>query len=172
MFDLEIIDFLSASFKNRSVMIVEDDLLLKPFLERVLHSVRGDVEVMWTTSFEQAEQLLRKRAVDLVISDCLLFGSKTGVDLWNYCRKKYPKIPFMLISGLQSTTIKGFAAGAKEEFPPFLQKPLFIGECRSAVQNLLEERKKEQMDETGKGRQFIAIAACVAAGLAALALMQ
>ena len=126
--------------KDYHILIVEDDVCLKTILDRVLRSIDPNVSYSWTTSAEEALGILSEVKVDLVIADHTLEGVKTGIDLWEECQKKYPDLPYLMISGLE---MKRFfeMVGKKKNSPPFMPKPLRVRECRFMLEGILDSRK-------------------------------
>jgi DNA-binding NtrC family response regulator len=119
------------------VLIVEDDLCLKTILSRVLGSIDPHVSYTWATSVEEAQTILSEMKVSLVISDLSLLGERTGIDLWEHCGERFPKLPFLMVSGMD-LDIFSKRVGRHRIAPPFLPKPFRAGDCRQMVNDLLE----------------------------------
>ena len=122
-------DFFKTTPKNQtSILIVEDDRFYKSTFSRMLHSIDRDVDLTWLKSAENAIVALQMKHFDLIISDHILDGDKTGYDLWSHCKKEEIRTPFLLISAndlrLQGT-------------PRFLKKPFSIDQCKLALQSII-----------------------------------
>src|SRR4051794_29686819 len=91
---------LKGPTRTKSILVVEDDLFLKPLMCKVIDSIDPSIQLRWATSVEDALVALETGHFSLIISDYLLQGSRTGLALWDVCKKKYPKIPFLMMSGL------------------------------------------------------------------------
>lgn len=73
--------------------------------------------------------------VDLIISDNLLLGHKTGIDFWDYCKKSHSQTPFVMISALP---VQRFLEISKTKcMPPFLPKPFSLNEISSLIKEYL-----------------------------------
>ncbi len=118
---------------EKTVMIVEDDELLKPYLLKILYSIDPKMGVTWVKNVKEAKEELRmKTYCDLIISDCLLANGENGVELLNYRNQLNLNIPFIMISGLKLETINKYV-GNVGDFKNFLQKPFKEQECRQIV---------------------------------------
>ncbi|MGE3975458.1 MAG: hypothetical protein AB7F59_13115 [Bdellovibrionales bacterium] len=104
-----------------SVLLVEDDLFFQAKFTSLLRVLDFDTRVDRASSAEVAKKLLDNRAIhyDLVIADQFLEGNETGMDLWNYCRYKYPKQQFLLTSGKD---LQPLLTKSKDPMPEFLPK--------------------------------------------------
>lgn len=103
-----------------NIFIVEDEPLiarvLKQTVQYIGHHVCGTA-----TSFDGAVRGLKHAGADLIITDIMLEGEKTGVDLANYINK-YLKIPFVF----QSSVIDQLVIDEALKTDPlvFMPKPL------------------------------------------------
>jgi DNA-binding NtrC family response regulator len=129
--------------RRKSVLIVEDDVLAANLIERLLRSVRSDMDFDWTNSAEDAIRTISLShqanldcPYDLIVSDFYLEGSKMGLDFWNVCREFYPTVPFVLMSGNDlSDFLEQEEDGA---LPYFLKKPFDIKKARVFFQRFLK----------------------------------
>jgi DNA-binding NtrC family response regulator len=122
---------------RRSVLVVEDDVFLKPAMARVLYSLDAEMNLRWASSLAEARQAISEDLPDLVISDCLLGPGGNGLELWRFCQKEKPDIPFLMITGLAPRSLQKLEAGPPQPLPRILQKPFLPSECRRAVRSLL-----------------------------------
>lgn len=60
---------------------------------------RSGFEVLTANSATEAQELLARRSVDLILSDQLMPGI-TGTELARTVKAMYPQIPFVLVSGV------------------------------------------------------------------------
>ncbi len=123
---------------TNKILVVEDDICLSHIITRIFKSIEPQPEIHWVCSAEEADIKIKENDANysLIIADYTLNGDQTGIDLWNNCLKKYPKIPFMMISSL---TISMFfdLIGPNKISPPFLPKPFYTGEFRQMIEALL-----------------------------------
>lgn len=113
----------------KSVLIVEDDLALRPLWERAFKT--KTVKVDWVTSMEEAEHSIRARFQNsepyhLVIADISLEGTGTGIDLWN--RYGEEATNFVFVTGLPISK-QAFHTLLNYGYPPYYKKPLTAKKC-------------------------------------------
>ena len=107
--------------EKKKVVVIEDDATLGPalqnFLTRELHcevSLFGDVE----KAIKQIDN-----TTDLVVSDVVLPGL-SGFDLLKFLKKKFSKVPLILMTGHGS--IEKAVVAMKEGAYDFLVKPFTL----------------------------------------------
>ncbi|MBY0470425.1 response regulator [bacterium] len=122
--------------KRKSVLVVEDDQSCKPVLETIFGLVDDHAQLHWETSAETAMEALENNRFDLIVADYVLEGRKTGLDIWQFCREKQLKIPFLLMS---SRRLKFGSAhlDTSKLWPKFLQKPFQLNQCRKYIEHAL-----------------------------------
>jgi DNA-binding response OmpR family regulator len=122
---------------HRSVLIVEDDVFLKPVLARLLYSLDPSMSIHWSTTVEDARQALRENIPDAMLVDCLLGKGESGLELWHEVREEFPQVPFLMMSGLSDTTLRKMKSAADPEIPATIQKPFRLSDLRNRVRELL-----------------------------------
>ena len=123
----------------KAVLVVEDDVLLRPVVARTLSAIDTKLDLIWATSGQEALDVIRSRELSLVIADCLLGPGQNGLDLWKECKKAHPQTPFLMISGLGPKTLAGLRPPGIEGLPELVEKPLHMQELRDRIQTLLKE---------------------------------
>jgi two-component SAPR family response regulator len=112
-----------------NIYIVEDDMLMAASLKHMLlnlgHSVCGS-----STNYNQAVAELEKMNVDLVITDIMLTGHKTGIDLGKYIKDNL-NIPLIYQSSVTSNEIIGDALANYPE--AYLYKPVSKASLSDAI---------------------------------------
>ena len=73
MYGLTFIDFIQAwrPPRNKAVLVVEDDVFLKPVFRRILRSIDPEIQMHWATTIKGACQKLEETNFSLVISDVI-----------------------------------------------------------------------------------------------------
>lgn len=127
----------SLAASERRVLVIEDDLVLMPFVMRAVHRVNADCRVDWVTSAEEGIELIGSKEIkpkyDLILSDVYLAGRKTGMDVIDAFEKSGNPAPnLVLISGR-----------AKEMKPyPFLKKPFTFSDLRRSLEPYLSNSRE------------------------------
>jgi DNA-binding NtrC family response regulator len=131
--------------KRLTILIVEDDVFLKPLMAKVVYENYPHANLLWTTSVQDGKKLLVHEWPDLVIVDCLLGNGETGLDLWNYCRKYCSEIPFLMMSGLSQNSIRRLSSDPLLTLPPLIQKPFYSPECKLMLDGLMKAKFGEKI---------------------------
>ncbi len=123
------------------VLIVEDDLALKPFWDIVLKRCFTAWRSDWAVSGEQAQKLIAKAEesnapYSLIISDIFLAGSLTGLDL---IRTNGQAVKFLLVSVADDKRVES-AVFDVHAARTVLKKPLNVPKCERAINELVFER--------------------------------
>jgi DNA-binding NtrC family response regulator len=114
------------------VLIVEDDYSLEDVITNILYGMYPDMEYTWVSTVEAARVELDTNPCDLILSDLILFGKESGMDLWDTCLKCCPQIPFIMMSGMGRERFYE-AVGSCEVAPLFISKPLMANECKQLI---------------------------------------
>jgi CheY-like chemotaxis protein len=110
----------SAAAASRSVLLVEDDdsvaLVLTDMLRDLGHRVRRAAR-----ADEALSLLASERSIDMVVSDILMPGGMSGLELARRLRSERPDLPVLLITGysgkVQEVANEGFEV-VKKPFEP------------------------------------------------------
>lgn len=117
------------------ILAVDDDPVS---LEAIVDLLRDDGhEVHAATTAEEAEDLIRRQAYDLVVTDLILPG-RSGIDLVGAVRATLPQTPVLVVTGHATlrSAIEALKAGALD----YLTKPLDGQQLRGLVAKALRER--------------------------------
>lgn len=117
----------------KKVLAIEDEVYMMKLYEETL-AKGDDFEVIAKTSWETAAPILESEEIDLLLLDVELPG-KNGFEILKEVKKKYPKLPIIMITayGSQQTMLKARAGGVSE----FITKPFKIPSLREKIKNFL-----------------------------------
>lgn len=126
----------ASNYSGSSILIVDDELGMRNFLQKSLKRECGLIEV--AESVEAAEELRRRCHFDLMIMDIRLPG-RSGMDWINDLRKSDIRtdVIFMTAFADLDTAIQALRAGAAD----FILKPFRVEHMLSAVRNCLEKQR-------------------------------
>lgn len=108
------------------ILIVEDNVIIADDMQSMLEEIGYEI-VDNVIVYEQAEEVLKNKHVDLVLIDIILASDKTGIDLGKHIRKNY-NIPFIFVT---SNSDRATVENAKTVQPngylvkPFEQQDLY-----------------------------------------------
>ena len=108
------------------ILIVEDNVIIADDMQSMLEEIGYEI-VDNVIVYEQAEQVLKTKEVDLVLIDIILASDKTGIDLGKHIRDSY-NIPFIFVT---SNSDRATVENAKTVKPngylvnPFEQQDLY-----------------------------------------------
>lgn len=122
------------------ILIVEDDSEFVGVIQRFLKLFSAQLSVESVASGEEAFVLLKDHSYDFVIVDYTLAGRANGLYVWEYCRKKYPTIPLLMISGLSVEQFLSMMVGHKD-FPRFLPKPFMRGDLQRVMNDVFPSQE-------------------------------
>ena len=120
-----------------NIYIVEDNELMAAVLKHLLISLGHNV-CGWATTYKKAVEELPKMNADLVITDIILIGRETGIDLGRYI-KAHLNIPFIYLS---SITANDMIKEALNSLPDtYLFKPVTKPALAQAISNFKERNE-------------------------------
>ncbi|SDL79753.1 hybrid sensor histidine kinase/response regulator [Aliiruegeria lutimaris] len=127
---------LIASVAAETVLLVEDDT-------RVRHLTRGRLEFLGYKVIEAADgpaalrALNRRRPIDLILSDVVMPGGMTGVDLAEKVGELYPDIRILLASGYVRDAVEKAKRPDGRTYT-MLRKPYGLVKLSQALRDLLQ----------------------------------
>lgn len=127
------------------ILIVEDELLIAEHISRVLTTV-GYSSTSCVTTVEDAIAVIENEKPQLVLTDIMLLGEQTGIDLGNLLHQKY-LIPFIYIT---SHSGGDMIAKAKFTHPnaylvkPFKREDLLVAIELALFNSSMETRQASQ----------------------------
>lgn len=124
------------------IYIADDELEIRRALRQVLEDENYEVE-----DFSNRKSLLKSLSRErpaLILLDVWM-GKDDGLEILDECRKIYPLIPIVMISG--HGTIEMAVNATKKGAVDFLEKPLSIEKILGTVENVLQQNKTEAVPE-------------------------
>ena len=116
--------------ESGTVLLVEDNKEVAAILAEYLEQLGFAVDHVWNAS-EGLRSLRSKRTYHLVVTDILMPGSVTGLELARMVRENYSDIPILLTTGYseraQEAVLEGFSV---------LQKPYDLETLSDAIRGL------------------------------------
>lgn len=125
------------------ILIVEDNVIIADDMQSMLEEIGYEI-VDNVIVYEQAEEVLRNKEVDLVLIDIILASDKTGIDLGKHIRENYD-IPFIFVT---SNSDRATVENAKTVKPngylvkPFEQQDLYTS-IEIALSNFIYSGNKQ-----------------------------
>lgn len=138
------------------ILIVEDNVIIADDMQSMLEEIGYEI-VDNVIVYEQAEEVLRTKQVDLVLIDIILASDKTGIDLGKHIRDNYD-IPFIFVT---SNSDRATVENAKTVQPngylvkPFEQQDLYTS-IEIALSNFIYGAKNKGGGEEGEAAEGIA----------------
>jgi response regulator of citrate/malate metabolism len=132
-----------SAFETKKVLIVEDDPCQMALIEELVCDINSDADIDWELSGEkamarifEANQSLHERPYDLIISDVMLGGDISGIDLADICKKKKINAQIVLVSAYPKEKL---FKTRYHQLPTvsFLQKPLNYSLFKQEIEPLL-----------------------------------
>jgi DNA-binding NtrC family response regulator len=129
-----------------SVLIVDDEPALLRLMQRSLRS--PELEVLTANGGPDALALLRRRTVDVILSD-IDMPEMTGFDLLAILRREHPTVIRMIFTAA-ATTERAVAAINDGEVARFFVKPIDVEQLRATLLSFRDRvhrvrREAEQM---------------------------
>ena len=126
----------AAKYSGSSILIVDDELGMRNFLQKSLVRECGLIEV--ADSVESAEALRQRCHFDLIIMDIRLSG-QSGVEWAQELRRNgvHTDVIFMTAFADMETAIQALRTGAAD----FILKPFRVEQMLSSVKNCLEKQR-------------------------------
>lgn len=115
------------------VLIVEAETQLAPVVQEGLAALDPGIEIDRAVSVNAAVDRLSAVGYDLIVSDEEIGGMRAGPFLRHLCERRFPTVPFMLLS-----SGAGEAERREEPDPTLLHKPFSADELRERLVRLLD----------------------------------
>lgn len=128
------------------LLVIEDDLALRPLWESVARRNFGLENVDWAVSAEEGQKFFQESVkkgdpYSGIVVDLFLAGSDTGLDFIRYARSMGKKTPILLVSSVSESDLKG-SFDAMMDPVLFLSKPLSAAKCEGGLKQILAAKKE------------------------------
>lgn len=126
---------------KKKILVIDDDISLKPLWEYVLYRYFVDVEIDWHIDIETAKkQYLKQKKINqpysLMIVDLFLSGAETGLDFLLFLQKKKETGPLIFVSAVDVVKLKEEVAKFSL-FCQVVEKPLQSHELEKILQKMI-----------------------------------
>lgn len=118
----------AARPSNRSILVVDDDLVLLDALEGAFKEA-GDLKVVALANFEDAKRLLRSETFDVLITDVRL-GAFNGLQLAVLARDVNPATQLIVFSGFDDPVLRH---DAEQIGALYLTKPVMCSQLLGLI---------------------------------------
>lgn len=123
------------------ILIIEDDLALKPMWEIIAKRNLKNPELHWAVSSEVAKKLFLDSVkisspYMFIVVDLFLAGSETGLDFIKFARNYNADIPILITSSAEDVNTNRFMQRGMKNVS-VLSKPLNIPNCERILDGLI-----------------------------------
>ena len=122
------------------ILIVDDDERLTKIIGDYLSIFGFEPEL--ASSAAQARNCLKRGTYAVVLSDFRMPG-ESGLDLLTHIKSKYPGLPFILMTGLPSSTLRRIAMELGSN--AFIEKPFELKDLVKTIETVLTPADGETM---------------------------
>lgn len=132
-----------------NVLIVEDDVDCRLFIENAIRKFSSKICCLTAASEQQALKILNLIPCDLIIADYFLDGPGTGLDLCRKVHSRFPDAKCLMISGMTFYKYKDLALKSEVQ-PDFMEKPLSPGSIEKYLASFFEKIDFSNRDNSGR----------------------
>lgn len=129
---------------GRRLLLVEDDASVAVVALELLEGLGLEVKAVETGP--EASELLKRERFDIMLSDVVMPGGMTGIELARMCGRKYPAMRVVLTSGYAGEDVDAALADAPW---PFLRKPYSGEQLARVLGDLVEPDSKAGISPAG-----------------------
>lgn len=152
--DPDCIPRIGESAGKRNILIVEDDLSLRPFWDSIMRGRWPEISIQWVLSAETALELLqsdqKKPPFDILIVDLFLSGSLTGLDVLDAIeRASWKNDVEIIVSTMCDPAHLRQSLSPAHNGVKILAKPYDVRQCISAVMGALSRLRIRDQQQGG-----------------------
>ncbi len=130
---------------TNSILIIEDDSLIRESMSEVLSMDAYDVEMAGNA--QEGFQKLQKRTFDMALVDMRLPDSG-GIDILKKVKERYPELAVVMMTGFGTveTAVEAMKMGARD----YLTKPINDDELRILIRRIFDTKQLKEENESLK----------------------
>ncbi len=121
------------------VLVVDDEMLVRDLYRTWLEN--AGYRVLVATNAQEAQEILRKQPVDVLVSD-IRMAQQTGIDLLAWAREHDPDLPVILVTGYPA--VDSAVAALRLQAYDYLVKPVEEETLLHTVHRATEYRRLQQ----------------------------
>jgi CheY-like chemotaxis protein len=122
---------------HATILVVEDDADVRGVVADQLEDL--GYQTLTAANGSEALQLVAEKAsaIDLVLTDVVMSGGMSGIDLLHALHARHPSLPVILTSGFMANHVAGEPGTLAETGAPILTKPYRQEDLARAVEGAL-----------------------------------
>lgn len=126
--------------KSYKILFVDDDALFRQEMSELLKQQGFDVTE--SVGEKEAEELIEKNSYDLAVINLIMEYADSGFRLCYHLKKRHPKMPAILCSGINNESGMSFSMESEAErswikADSFLNKPIRFEQLLAEIETLL-----------------------------------
>jgi len=118
------------------ILIIEDEAPIQQLLKRMIGNMGHNI--MFASDGAAGYKLVQENHFDIILSDLLMPGKPTGMDLVRMIKTTKPEVAVIIVSGHPSN--EALNECRKLGITDFLSKPFEMSFVRTVVQNILQRK--------------------------------
>lgn len=127
------------------ILLIEDNPFFKGIWDSIIgRATKSSYELDWAVNDFVASELIEKNDYDLIISDIILAGTKTGIDLWieHDCKDS----TYIFTSSIPQEVFLEFMKQTDKAPVPFIAKPLNLNYCIGFLSQVILKGQRSKID--------------------------
>jgi HD-like signal output (HDOD) protein len=125
------------------ILFVDDEPNIIQSLKRMLHPMRGEWDVFFSESGDDALKILGEQKIDIIVSD-MRMPQMDGAQLLSIVKDKHPGVIRIILSGYSE---KEYVMKTSNSAHQFLAKPCKIEDLKNTIKRLINLRRLVLSDD-------------------------
>jgi Response regulator containing CheY-like receiver, AAA-type ATPase, and DNA-binding domains len=135
---------------KKRILVIDDDLALRPHWEFLLKKQFVDFHLDWAVSSEEAKKQIHssikfQSPYSFIVADIFLAGEETGLDFVEYKNQILPKVPLIVVSSAAVEHVRSRFSDLLAD-TLMIEKPLTSEKCTEAFEKLFSDSEKVPAD--------------------------